>query len=100
MRLHPTLYLSALTALFPFTLANFDIYVDHYRQWSSTAKDEPGFRIFGDTPTDPCKYVNNVRFPPCLYPSLSQLAELPTRKTTPAGPSSTTSRATNSASAA
>ncbi|KAF2451717.1 hypothetical protein P171DRAFT_478745 [Karstenula rhodostoma CBS 690.94] len=66
MQLHTAIYLSILPALLPGTLANFDVYADHYRGWSNTFRQPPGFRIFGRTPSDACKYVNNktyIRWP-------------------------------------
>ncbi|KAL1593282.1 hypothetical protein SLS60_010890 [Paraconiothyrium brasiliense] len=60
------LTLSVLSTLLPLTLANFDIYADHYKSWSSTNPQAGGFRIFGGDTNDPCKYVNKkdyIRWP-------------------------------------
>lgn len=77
MQLYHAAYLSVLATLIPLALANFDVYADHYRDWSNTAPQTPGFRIFGRKPDDACKYVNDVRTfflppsPPPITPFLS-----------------------------
>ncbi|KAK7187654.1 hypothetical protein DPSP01_004491 [Paraphaeosphaeria sporulosa] len=59
MQLHSAIYSSVLTTLVRFAFANFDVYTDHYRDWSASAPPKLGFRVFGRTPDDACKYVND-----------------------------------------
>ncbi|KAL5417152.1 hypothetical protein PMIN03_001776 [Paraphaeosphaeria minitans] len=59
MQLYTAIYLPVLTTLVPFAFANFDVYADHYRDWSASAPQKLGFRVFGSTPDDACKYVDD-----------------------------------------
>lgn len=63
MHVHPATYLSVLTTLVPFAFANFDVYADHYRHWNGKTPDDSYFRVFGSTPDDACKYIDDERNP-------------------------------------